>query len=61
VFVQDDWTVNDHLVEPRHPLGHREERLYLTVTPQFFLDSLSTEVSPVTYGHAGLSTDRMWP
>ena len=61
VFVQDDWTVNDHLTLN---LGIRWDKerneSYLDFeTPQFLLDSLNTEVSPgVTYGQSlGLSAD----
>jgi outer membrane receptor protein involved in Fe transport len=61
VFAQDDWAVNDHLTLN---LGLRwdieENESYLdTPTPQFFIDSLNTEISPgLTYGQSlGLSAD----
>jgi outer membrane receptor protein involved in Fe transport len=61
VFVQDDWTVNDHLTLNLGVRWDKEQNeSYLDfVTPQFLLDSLNTEVSPgVTYGQSlGLSAD----
>jgi len=61
VFIQDDWTVNDHLtlnLGVRWDMERNESYLDF-VTPQFFLDSLNTEISPgLTYGQSlGLSTD----
>jgi outer membrane receptor protein involved in Fe transport len=61
LFVQDDWTVNDHLtlnLGVRWDIEWNESYLDF-VTPQFLLDSLNTEISPgVTYGQSlGLSSD----
>jgi outer membrane receptor protein involved in Fe transport len=61
VFVQDDWTVNDHLtlnLGIRWDMERNDSYLDF-VTPQFLLDAINTEVSPgVTYGQSlGLSAD----
>ena len=61
LFVQDDWTVNDHLtlnLGVRWDIEWNESYLDFE-TPQFLLDSFNTIVSPgVTYGQSlGLSTD----
>jgi len=61
VFAQDDWVVNDHLtlnIGLRWDVEWNESYLD-SVTPQFLIDSLNTEIAPgVTYGQSlGLSTD----
>src|SRR5688572_197889 len=61
VYVQDDWTVNDHLtlnLGIRWDIEWNESYLDF-VTPQFLLDSLNTEIAPgLTYAQSlGLSAD----
>jgi outer membrane receptor protein involved in Fe transport len=61
LFVQDDWTVNDHLtlnLGIRWDIEWNDSYLDFE-TPQFLLDAINTEVAPgVTYGESlGLSSN----